>query len=56
MNEGALCIGWRQSMNERETRMCMNEAGWRGGGGGGGWKVMDEPCMASVSGESLGSV
>lgn len=33
--------------------MCMNEAGERGGGG---WKVMDELCMASVSGESLGSV
>lgn len=32
--------------------MCVNEAGEMGGG----WKVMDELCMASVSGESLGSV
>lgn len=30
---------------------------WEGSrGGDGGWKVMDEPCMASVSGASLGSV
>lgn len=38
----------------------MNELQWGVGlgeqGGVGGWKVMDEPCMASVSGGSLGSV
>lgn len=37
----------------------MNELQWGwdwGAGGVGGWKVMDELCMASVSGGSLGSV
>ena len=33
--------------------MCMNEAEVESGVG---WKVMDEPSMASVPGESLGIV
>lgn len=46
--------GKRKTKNERERdRMCMNEVK---GAGGSGWKVMDELCMAPVSGESLGSV
>lgn len=41
-------------------RACMNElqlgVGVGKRDGDGGWKVMDEPCMASVSGASLGSI
>lgn len=38
-------------MNELQWGVVLGERG-----GDGGWKVMDEPCMASVSGASLGSV
>lgn len=34
----------------------MNYSGGWDWGSDGGWKVMDEPCTASVSGASLGSI